>query len=94
MGRGGQGTLKLWLKLGRWAEWKEWFRGNGCTRIFLAHCQRRLLAAVAFGVALDGNTDYSELVVVKSRKAEEVARWMEGIRAGLWRSVMKELRVE
>ena len=36
---------KLWLKLGRWAEWKEWIRGNGCTRIFLARCQRRFLAA-------------------------------------------------
>ena len=52
---------------------------------------------MAFGVALDGNTDYSELVVVKSRKADEVARWMEGLRAGLWAqqgSVMKELRVD
>ena len=48
-------------------------------------------------MALDGDTDYSELVVVKSRKAEEVTRWMEGIRAGLWTqqgSVMKELRVD
>ena len=43
-----------------------------------------MAGGVAFGVALDGDTDYSELVVVKSRKAEEVTRWMEGIRAGLW----------
>jgi hypothetical protein len=51
---------------------------------------------VAFGVAVDGDTDYSELVVVKSRKAEKVTRWMEG-RTGLWAqqgSVMKELRVD
>ena len=44
MGRGGPGALKVWLKLGRWAEWNEWFRGNGCTRTFLVRCQRRLLA--------------------------------------------------
>ena len=59
--------------------------------------EKTLGGGVAFGVALDGNTDYSELVVVKSRKAEEVARWMEGVRAGLWAqqgSVMKELRVD
>ena len=59
--------------------------------------EKTIGSGVAFGVALDGDTDYSELVVVKSRKAEEVTRWMEGVRAGLWtqqRSVMKELRVD
>ena len=59
--------------------------------------EKTIGGGVAFGVALDGDTDYSELVVVKSRKAEEVTRWMEGIRAGLWTqqgSVMKELRVD
>ena len=59
--------------------------------------EKTLGGGVAFGVALDGNTDCSELVVVKSRKAEEVAKWMEGVRPGLWAqqgSVMKELRVD
>ena len=44
--------------------------------------EKTLGGGVAFGVAVDGDTDYSELVVVKSRKAEEVTTWMEGIRPG------------